>query len=146
MVSNGEYGPLVLVLAYPSTLGTTDYTGCRDQCVRLKCSLYAFERSYENVGKLYSNSLVNSIIQLLQTASLFSSAQRDCQLGLAQQQCSHNPVSHTLLRYCKCRIRLMAHFIFHVAPELAVAKSLPPISRFPAWLLIMKVIRNEELC
>lgn len=43
-------------------------------------------------------------------------------------------------------IRLMIHFIFHVAAELTVAESLAPISRFPAWLLIMKVIRNEELC
>lgn len=85
----------MFVFPYSNTHGTTDYTERWDQCRRLKFSLYVFEGRSENAEKLYSNSLVNSIIQRLQTASLFSSAQRDCQQGLTLQHCSHNPISYT---------------------------------------------------
>lgn len=111
--------------------------------MQTRLKIFFLRADRKNVEKLYSKSPVNSLIQLLQTAPLFCCTQRDCQQGLARRCCSHNPPR---LTHGKCRIRLMAHFIFHVAPEHAVAESLSPISKFPAWLLIMEVIRNEELC
>lgn len=92
-----------------------------------------------------SNSLVNNIIQLLQTTSLFSSTQRDCHWVLTQQHLATIP-SHTFPINSKWGIRLKAHFIFHVAPEHAAAESFSPISKFCAQLLIVKVFRNDELC
>lgn len=135
------------VLPYSNTLGTTDYTQRWDQCRRLKFSLYVFESRSENVEKLYSNSLVNSIIQLLQTASHSPLLKRNCQQGLTQQHCSHNPVSLTL-PYIQ-QMQNKADGSLHLSCSswaCCCRESLAPISRFPAWLLLMKVIRNEELC
>jgi len=76
--------------------------------------------------------------------SPFSPAQREQSTGFnsAALQPQSRPIAHI---YSVCRIRLMAPFTLHVAPEHTAADSLAPISRFPAWLLIEKVIPNEEL-
>lgn len=129
-------------LAYQNSHGIANYTEFLNHCRRRKCSVQVFwEKSWK----------CRKVVQHLpgeqnNPASSNHYSLVFCSQGLSAgfKSAALQPQSH--LTNFKCRISLMAHFIFHVAPELAVAKSLPPISRFSAWLLILKVISNEELC